>query len=106
MHRLRAGLKVRLSGYVFTKKIVVMVVKTSDIYVEFFAEDTAVAQLIAVQLFWRKVGVGVEARERRRAVGRCANVAQEIEIFLRIGRSAQGVRESCPDGLVFARCPE
>ena len=83
-----------------------MVIESGYIDIDFLAQEAAISELIAVQLFGREARVGVESCEIRRTVGRVANIAQEVKILLGIGRRAYGVRESGPDGLVFAGCPE
>ena len=72
MRRGWAVFKESVSCQVFTKKIVVMIVKPSDIDVEILAEEPAVSELITIELFRREIRIGIEAREKRRSAGRRA----------------------------------
>src|SRR5580692_10288679 len=59
----RIRFQVRLSHDVLAEKVVVMVVKSRDVDVEFLSEETAVTEFVTVELFRREIGIGVESRE-------------------------------------------
>src|ERR1700733_1840962 len=106
MHGLRTGFKEGLSHNVFAKEIVIMVIKPGDIDIEFTAQDAAIAEFIPIQLLWREQWIGIKSREKRCAVRRGPFISQEIEVFLGIRGSAQGMRKSRPNRLLLAHRPK
>src|SRR6185312_17116008 len=106
MLRRRVRLKKRLPNYVLAKEIVIVVVESRDIDIDCFAENAAIAELIAIELFRREVWVGVETREIGRSIRCRRDVAGEIEVFLDIGRRSHSVRKSRPHGLLVSGRPQ
>lgn len=97
---------VRGSSDILAEQVVVMIIKGGNIDIQRLAEEMAVPQFGAIKLFRREVWVGVESRQIGRPVRQYPDQTQEIEILLGVGRRAQGVRKSGPDGLLLAGRPE
>src|SRR5579862_10039381 len=83
-----------------------MVIKRRYVNVDFGAEQAPVAEFIAIELFYRKVRVGIKSREIRCSIGGRRYVPQKAEVFLGIGGGTQCMRKRCPDGLAIARRPK
>ena len=75
MHRGRVGLEISRSRDILAEEIVIVVIEPGEIDIEVLAQQTAVAQFVAIELFRSEVGIGVEAREIRRSVRQCLDVA-------------------------------
>src|ERR1022692_3645987 len=83
-----------------------MVIKAGNAKSEFTAQKTPVTGFIAVQLFRREVGVGIESREIGCPVRGRPDIAEEIKVLLGIGRGSPGVCKRRPNALMFVGSPK
>ncbi len=100
MRRRRIVFEGKASRDLLVEQIVIVVIKTGDTECELLADQPPVSQFVAVELFRREVGIGIESGKFRQPARADSDETRKVEVFFGVGWSSQGVRKGRPDCLL------